>query len=64
MLLALENVDIGAGYSTSILNAIRMALTTSRVISMQSEDTTYKPISNSEAFWMATLGGATGYPHV
>ncbi|EDV28060.1 uncharacterized protein TRIADDRAFT_53262 [Trichoplax adhaerens] len=51
--------DIGAGYSVSILNAIRMAITTSKIISIgKVKETAYQPISNAEAFCMATLGGA------
>jgi guanine deaminase len=49
--------DVGGGYSPSILDAIRQAIIASKTIYIQ--DSSYTPLNIKEAFYMATLGGAT-----
>ena len=51
--------DVSGGFSPSILDAIRSALGVSIHISFgKCED--YVPLTFHEAFYLATLGGATG----
>jgi guanine deaminase len=53
--------DVAGGYSPSILESIRQAMTASKVVHIQSRDseTMTEPLSLAEAFYMATLGGAS-----
>uniref|UniRef100_A0A1B6M2E7 Guanine deaminase n=1 Tax=Graphocephala atropunctata TaxID=36148 RepID=A0A1B6M2E7_9HEMI len=48
--------DVAGGNSVSMLDAMRSALNTSVILSMQQED--YLPLSYHEVFYMATMGGA------
>ncbi|XP_043920322.1 guanine deaminase isoform X2 [Protopterus annectens] len=48
--------DAAAGYSHSMLDAIRRAIDTSKYISMH--DSSYKTLSYKEVFRLATLGGS------
>lgn len=54
--------DVAGGYSPSILESIRQAITASKVIHIQTRDSgcesVCEPLSLAEAFYMATLGGA------
>ena len=52
--------DVGGGYDCCILDAIRQALTASKIVHMQSKtsNSVYPPLTLEEAFYMATLGGA------
>jgi guanine deaminase len=51
--------DVSGGFSPSVLDAIRNALDVSIHISFgKCED--YAPLTYHEAFYLATLGGATG----
>uniref|UniRef100_T1JIQ3 Guanine deaminase n=1 Tax=Strigamia maritima TaxID=126957 RepID=T1JIQ3_STRMM len=47
--------DVAGGYSTSILDSIRQAILTSKIISMSHPN--YQVLTYQEAFRMATLGG-------
>jgi len=49
--------DVSGGYSTSILDACRQAIITSKVIHFQDRQK-YKPLNVAEAFSLATLNGA------
>ena len=51
--------DLSAGYSPSILEAMRHAVLTSKVLKVQSSGD-YEPLSYKDAFYLATLGGAEG----
>ena len=51
--------DVSGGYSPSILDAIRNALSVSIHVSFGKGDD-YKPLTYQEAFYLATLGGAEG----
>jgi len=51
--------DISGGFSPSILDAIRRALDVSIHVSF-GKDEEYVPLTFREAFYLATLGGATG----
>lgn len=55
--------DVAGGYSPSILESIRQAMTASKVVFIQSRDSgsgnVDEPLSLAEAFYMATLGGAS-----
>ncbi|XP_062874271.1 guanine deaminase [Trichomycterus rosablanca] len=48
--------DVAGGYSTSMLDAIRRAMDTSKALSMQ--DPHLQPLTFKEAFRLATLGGS------
>ncbi|XP_045030070.1 guanine deaminase-like isoform X1 [Daphnia magna] len=49
--------DVSGGFSSSILDAMRFAITVSNILSLsKSED--YKPLNFRDVFFMATLGGA------
>ncbi|KAK3514514.1 hypothetical protein QTP70_018653, partial [Hemibagrus guttatus] len=48
--------DVAGGYSSSMLDAIRRAVDTSKALCMQ--DTRLQPLSYKEAFRLATLGGS------
>jgi guanine deaminase len=53
--------DVAGGYSFSVMDSIRQAITASKVIHLNSREQktgTYEPLSFSEAFYLATLGGA------
>ena len=51
--------DVSGGFSPSMLDAIRNALSVSIHVSFgKGED--YVPMTYREAFYLATLGGATG----
>ena len=52
--------DISAGYSPSIFNAMRVAIHTSKALSLTGNRTSYQPLTYREAFYLATLGGAQG----
>jgi guanine deaminase len=49
--------DVSGGYSTSILDACRQAIITSKVVHFQNREK-YRPLSAVEAFSLATLNGA------
>ena len=53
--------DVAGGYSPSILESIRQSITASKVVHIQSRDSKneIEPLSLAEAFYMATLGGAS-----
>ncbi|TSR04282.1 Guanine deaminase [Bagarius yarrelli] len=48
--------DVAGGYSSSMLDAIRRAVDTSKVLCMQ--NAALQPLSYREAFYLATLGGS------
>lgn len=50
--------DVSGGYSPSMMDAMRFAITVSNVLSMSKE--VYEPLNYRHAFYMATLGGAKG----
>ncbi|KAJ3199792.1 hypothetical protein HDU67_002548 [Dinochytrium kinnereticum] len=54
--------DVAGGYSPSILDAIRHAIVASKVVAARSQETAetkiIEPLSYSEAFYLATVGGA------
>jgi len=55
--------DISAGYSTSILNAMRVALHASLALSLNLTSDLpagYTALTLAEGFYLATLGGAEG----
>eukprot|EP00731_Ephydatia_muelleri_P017080 Em0010g178a len=49
--------DVSGGYSSSILEAIRLSILSSKALSF-SKPPEYKELSHHEAFYMGTLGGA------
>merc|ERR1719183_3352600 len=49
--------DVSGGASPSMLSAIREALKISNLVCV-AEGAEYSPLSYSEAFWLATVGGA------
>lgn len=49
--------DVSGGYSSSILEAIRLSILSSKALSF-SKPSEYKELSHHEAFYMATMGGA------
>jgi len=51
--------DVSGGYSSSIIEAMRHAIITSKVIAMK--DPNYKPLDFKDVFYLATLGGSQGY---
>lgn len=52
------HADVAGGYSSSMLDAIRRAVDTSKALCMQ--DAQLQPLSYKEAFRLATLGGSEG----
>ena len=53
--------DVSGGASPSMLSAIREALKVSNLVSLYEKDAAgdaYKPLTDVEAFWLATAGGA------
>ena len=54
------HTDISAGYSPSVFNAMRVAIHTSKALSLTVNRTDYQPLTHHEAFYLATLGGAQG----
>uniref|UniRef100_UPI00398E4979 guanine deaminase n=1 Tax=Pristiophorus japonicus TaxID=55135 RepID=UPI00398E4979 len=48
--------DVSGGYSPSMLNAVRGAMDTTKILSLKSSD--YEKLSYKEAFRLATLGGS------
>ncbi|KAI8905956.1 hypothetical protein EDD86DRAFT_193601 [Gorgonomyces haynaldii] len=53
--------DVAGGYSPSILDAMRQSIIASKVVHIQAREQgheTPQPLSFSEAFYLATLGGA------
>ena len=53
--------DVSAGYSPSILDAMRLALHTSKAVWFKKGgDNEYAPLSHHEALYLATVGGAQG----
>ena len=52
--------DISGGYSPSIFNAMRVAIHASKALSLNMNQTTYRPLTHHEAFYLATMGGAQG----
>ncbi|KAJ3209977.1 hypothetical protein HDU67_005777 [Dinochytrium kinnereticum] len=54
--------DVGGAYSSSILDACRQAVISSRILRdlspLGSPDNVMPPINHVDAFWMATVGGA------
>ena len=56
-------LDISGGHSPSILNAMQVAIHTSKALSLTvNTETNYQPLTHHEAFYLATLGGAQGLP--
>ena len=51
-------VDVSGGYSPSMLDAMRTAIHTSNMWTIN--DRSHKPITHREAFMMATYGGSQG----
>lgn len=51
--------DISAGYNLSILDEMKEAIETSKMINFVNGEKTHNPISAEEAFYLGTLGGAT-----
>ena len=55
------STDVSRGYSPSILDAMRLALHTSKAVHFKNNlDKGYIPLSLHEALYLATLGGAQG----
>ena len=55
--------DVSAGYSTSILNAMRVALHVSLALSLnltRNLPAGYTALTLAEGFYLATIGGAEG----
>ena len=52
--------DISGGYSPSMFNAMRVAIHASKALSLNMNQTTYRPLTHHEAFYLATMGGAQG----
>ncbi|EGF84379.1 hypothetical protein BATDEDRAFT_8571 [Batrachochytrium dendrobatidis JAM81] len=50
--------DVAGGYSSSLMDAMRQAIIASKVIHVNMDTTVYEPLTFSEAFYLATLGGA------
>lgn len=50
---------MSGGYSPSMLDAMRFAITVSNILSL-SKPEGYKPLNFKDVFFMATLGGAFG----
>ena len=50
--------DVGAGYSLSMFSEMREAIESSKTIHFLDPSANYKPITSTEAFYLATLGGA------
>uniref|UniRef100_A0A4W4FXG7 Guanine deaminase n=1 Tax=Electrophorus electricus TaxID=8005 RepID=A0A4W4FXG7_ELEEL len=48
--------DVAGGYSASILDAVRRAIDTSKVLTI--EHPQLRPLTFEEVFWLATLGGS------
>ena len=55
----LSHTDVSGGYSPSILNAQRLAVHTSKIVSF-GKGKDYIPLTYKDAFSLATLGGAKG----
>lgn len=49
--------DVSGGYSPSMLNAMREAISVSTTVYVE-KDQSAKPLNHAEAFYLATLGGA------
>lgn len=49
--------DMSGGYSPSLLDAMRFAITVSNILSL-TKPKSYKPLTTKDVFFMATLGGA------
>ena len=53
--------DVSGGYSSSILDAVRCALHTSKAVWFKKNgDPQYIPLTLHEVLYMATVGGAKG----
>ena len=52
--------DVSGGYSPSMFNAMRVAIHASKALSLNMNQTTYRPLTHHEAFYLATMGGAQG----
>jgi guanine deaminase len=50
--------DVGAGYSLSMFSEMREAIESSKTIHFLDSSNNYKPMTSTEAFYLATLGGA------
>ena len=50
---------MSGGYSPSLLDAMRFAITVSNVLSL-TKPKSYKPLTVKDVLFMATLGGAQG----
>lgn len=50
--------DVSGGYSPSLMNAMRFAMTVSNVLSMSGKPEEARPLNFRHVFYMATLGGA------
>ena len=51
--------DVSGGYSSSVLDAMRCALHTSKAVWFKT-DGEYDPLTLPEVLYMATVGGASG----
>lgn len=58
MILSVPYVDVAAGYSPSMLDAMRRTIDTSKALTIQ--DPQHKTLSFEEVFRLATLGGSEG----
>lgn len=50
--------DISGGYGLTLIDAMRQAIIASKVIYLQKKDEESRPLTVSEVFYLATLGGA------
>lgn len=51
--------DVAGGYSFSMFNEMKEVIETSKTINFMNPKEQYKPVTVEEAFYLATLGGAT-----
>ena len=57
--------DVSGGYSSSVLDAMRCALHTSKAVWFKKDgDAQYIPLTLHEVLYMATMGGASGENYV
>jgi guanine deaminase len=52
--------DVSGGYTSSILDAMRCALHTSKAVCFKNDEQQYDPLTLPEVLYMATMGGASG----
>jgi guanine deaminase len=51
--------DVSGGYTSSILDAMRCALHTSKAVCFKNDEQQYDPLTLPEVLYMATMGGAS-----